>query len=61
MNDLGKIVDYLDEYSPYEDIQTLKCVDGLSYSIEKHKCLHLFHCSHCEIQKVIAIQEQTYI
>ena len=58
MDDLGKRVDYLDDYSAYEEIVTLKRVDGLSESIARHECVHLFYCSICKSERTVVIQEQ---
>lgn len=55
--DQGKITDYLDEYSAYEDIQTLKLVDGLEQSAEMDQCVHLFSCSHCGNDELVTINE----
>lgn len=60
MDDLGKAVDYLDEYSPYEEISTLKLVDGLQQSIARHECLHLFYCPKCGRERPIVIEEQRF-
>lgn len=57
ITDQGKVTDYLDEYSAYEDINTLKLVDGLEQSIENEQCVHLFHCSHCGNDERIVINE----
>lgn len=61
LHDLGKVVDYLDDYSPYEEIVTLKLVDGLENSVKRHQCLHLFRCSHCGYDKRITVQEKPLI
>lgn len=57
LSDQGKITDFLDEYSAYEEIQTLKLVDGLEQSIENEQCVHLFSCRHCGNDELVAINE----
>lgn len=57
MVDCGKMVDYFDDYSAYEDIVTLKKVDGVDDSLKKHTCLHLFQCSACFFEKTVEVQE----
>ena len=55
--DQGKVTDYLDEYSAYEEINTLKQVDGLEQSIKNEQCVHIFHCSQCGNDERIVINE----
>jgi len=55
--DMGKVTDYLDDYSAYEEQDTLKQVDGLKTSIENDLCLHLFFCQHCGWEEHIIINE----
>lgn len=57
MEDNGKSTDYLDDYSPYLDIDICKMVDGDHNSLEKHYCIHLFHCNDCQTDKNVVIQE----
>lgn len=58
MTDRGRLVDYLDEYSPYLDDEGLKLVDGLKHSTDEHTCLHVLYCSQCETTSEYAIQEE---
>ncbi|NLP49983.1 hypothetical protein [Bacillus sp. RO1] len=55
--DMGKVTDYLDDYSAYMEINLLKMVDGDINSLENHVCLHLFHCPVCQKEQVNSIQE----
>jgi len=55
--DQGKVTDYLDEYSAYEEINTLKQVDGLEESLENKQCVHIFSCSQCGNDELIVITE----
>ncbi len=55
--DMGKVTDYLDDYSAYEEQETLKQVDGVESSIENNQCLHFFYCQHCGWEEHIIINE----
>lgn len=57
MNDIGKVTDYLDDYSAYMEINLLKMVDGDLNSLENHVCIHLISCSTCQVEQIISIQE----
>lgn len=47
MSDKGKITDYLDDYSPYMDIEIMKLFDGVEQSLEKKQCIHYYICPNC--------------
>lgn len=51
MNDQGRVVDYLDDYSPYLASDITEKVDGVSYD----KCVHLYQCNVCNRDKRVAI------
>ncbi|WP_019240353.1 MULTISPECIES: hypothetical protein [Bacillus] len=57
LEDKGKITDYLDTYSAYEDIETLKQVDGNEHSIENKICVHYFLCEQCGFEEYVEILE----
>ena len=57
LDDQGKVTDYLDEYSAYEEINTLKQVDGVKQSTENEQCVHIFSCSQCGNNELIVINE----
>ena len=57
LQDQGKVTDYLDEYSAYEEIETLKQVDGVLQSIESQICIHLYYCNQCDLEEYVIIQE----
>ena len=57
MQDCGKTVDYFGPYSAYMDQQLLEKVDGLSYEESNRYCLHLYHCSVCEQDFSIKVQQ----
>lgn len=59
MKDYGKVVDYFDQYSAYENIDTLKLVDGDHTSFKTHRCLHVFVCSSCFFETTVPIKEWT--
>ncbi len=58
MQDHGRVTDYLDDYSAYEDIATLKLVDGLPHSVKRNECVHLFYCTSCRSDEVVVIREK---
>ena len=55
--DMGKVTDYLDDYSAYEELEILKQVDGLDSSSENDQCLHFFYCQQCGLEEYIIIDE----
>lgn len=57
MEDQGKVMDYDDAYSAYEDIETLKKNDGFPYSQIKGQCPHLMKCTKCFYDEIILIPE----
>ncbi|KEZ47042.1 MULTISPECIES: hypothetical protein [Metabacillus] len=57
MIDHGKMTDYLDEYSAYMEIDTMKLFDGVRESLEAHRCVHLFSCMNCLHEEAREIQE----
>jgi len=57
MKDCGKIVDHLDQYSAYEDIDTLKLADGDEQSLKNGICLHVFVCPSCFLETTVPIKE----
>nr|WP_077623158.1 hypothetical protein [Sediminibacillus massiliensis] len=57
MEDQGKVVDYMGDYSPYLPDDIAKTVDGVQNSTEDHVCVHLFHCNNCKQDMRVEIQE----
>lgn len=57
MKDMGKTMDYDDEYSAYMDIDTLKQNDGFPDSLKKGQCSHLMKCLNCNHDEVILVKE----
>ncbi|UOQ43532.1 hypothetical protein MUN89_16670 [Halobacillus salinarum] len=53
MGDQGRVVDLLDEYSPYLDQNWTDLVDGDPDSSLNGKCLHLFVCQDCKLAMII--------
>jgi hypothetical protein len=48
LQDYGKTVDYLDDYSAYMDQQLLEQVDGLTPMESNKQCIHVFYCLACQ-------------
>ncbi|MGD7009603.1 hypothetical protein [Metabacillus sp. 84] len=57
MKDHGRTADYLDDYSAYMEIDTMKLFDGDVASLENHLCVHLFFCPVCLHEETQGIQE----
>lgn len=57
MSDQGKITDYLDDYSPYMDIEVMKLFDGNEHSLENKQCIHYYICPNCLHEDVKDIDE----
>ena len=57
LEEVGKVTDYLDDYSAYMDIDILKLVDGDNNSLETQECLHLFTCPVCQKDTVVTVKE----
>ncbi|WP_110928978.1 hypothetical protein [Bacillus massiliglaciei] len=57
MEDSGKVMDYYDEYSAYEEINTLKQNDGFPDSLKNEQCPHLLHCPECGADEVVLVKE----
>ncbi|WDV47282.1 hypothetical protein PV797_06135 [Clostridiaceae bacterium M8S5] len=53
MIDKGRVVDYMDNYSPYLSSSITELVDGASCE----ECMHLFTCKSCNIDKQVAINK----
>ncbi len=51
MEDKGAIQEYLDDYSPYLDLEITRRVDG----VPDDQCLHIFGCEACGSIKKVAI------
>ena len=59
MEDMGKSVDYYDDYSAYLDTDIQKKTDGYSHSLEQNLCPHLLFCATCGKDQVIFINEMS--
>ncbi|WP_062352365.1 hypothetical protein [Bacillus kwashiorkori] len=57
MEDLGKISDYFDDYSPYMETELLRLEDGYSNNFLNNECVHLFHCYQCGNEQTKRIKE----
>ncbi|WP_088102702.1 hypothetical protein [Halalkalibacter urbisdiaboli] len=56
--DYGRILDYLDDYSAYEEIEVEKESDTVEYDQRNHLCAHYLTCIECSYSVVYLIQEQ---
>ncbi|WP_397540106.1 hypothetical protein [Rummeliibacillus pycnus] len=54
----GKVADFLDPYSHYEDEETVKMGDGYPNTAKDQICPHLMVCHNCGYDKVVFIQEE---
>ena len=57
LSDMGRVMDYDDDYSAYLDIATQKMNDGDAQSTENDLCYHLFSCKECGWDMRAAIEE----
>jgi hypothetical protein len=57
MMDGGKVTDFLDDYSPYLDIDMLKMVDGDMTSLTENVCIHVVSCPTCQHDLILAVKE----
>ena len=57
MIDQGRVSDYFDDYSPYEEIENMKMVDGYPNDRKQGQCPHLFICHSCQHDRVVFIDE----
>ncbi|EGL81681.1 hypothetical protein CathTA2_2867 [Caldalkalibacillus thermarum TA2.A1] len=59
VDDLGKLSDYYEPYSPYREIDDLKLTNGYP-DLVKHQCIHLLRCSLCGLEFQGAINERPW-
>ena len=59
MEDMGKVVDYYDDYSAYLDTDLQKKTDGYHHSAEQNICPHLLCCAQCAKDQVVSILEMS--
>lgn len=52
--DIGRLADYLDDYSAYVDIEVANAVIE---RINAQQCIHLFYCDACERDEIRSITE----
>ncbi|CAM4189613.1 hypothetical protein [Bacillus manliponensis] len=55
LQDYGKVVDYIDDYSAYMDQELLTAVDGLTVNNSQRYCMHVMYCGACGQQTEVAI------
>lgn len=56
LEDMGRLMDYFGDYSPYMEIDQMKLVDGYD-DYNSHQCPHLFFCSLCSKDEIVLIKE----
>lgn len=57
INDLGRIMDYYDDYSAYMPIDQMKLEDGLKNDLKNNECPHLVTCPQCGYQNIYLVKE----
>lgn len=55
--DEGRLLDYIDDYSAYLEIEGMKLFDGISDDAKNKQCPHVLYCSQCHLKKKILIPE----
>lgn len=58
VQDLGKVSDYIEPYSPYRDIDDLKLTDGIMNNQADHHCIHYLFCPACQYEQTVSFQEE---
>lgn len=56
VEDLGRMMDYYDDYSAYMSIDQMKLEDGL-LDYRNHLCPHYIVCSSCGKEAIVMIKE----
>ncbi|EOW9529999.1 hypothetical protein ACO11K_003771 [Bacillus cytotoxicus] len=56
LQDYGKVVDYIDDYSAYMDQELLTAVDGLTAQNSERYCTHLFYCATCNTDTEMVVE-----
>lgn len=56
MEDAGKLEELYGPYSPYNEWGDVSMTNGYLDQMQ-HECMHISSCSHCGLQKTIAVQE----
>lgn len=57
MEDMGRLMDYYDDYSPYMPIELMKLENGFPDDGANHQCVHLLKCPICGKDDIILIDE----
>ena len=58
LEDSGKVSDFLDPYSHYNDAVTVKMGDGYPNTAKDEICPHLMYCNNCGQNEVKFVQEE---
>lgn len=56
--DLGKVSDYVEPYSPYGEIDDWKLSDGIVNNYADHLCTHYLFCPDCQYHQIVSFQEE---
>ncbi len=56
LQDYGKTVDYIDDYSAYMDQELLSAVDGLTHNNSQEYCNHVFYCGVCNVETEVVVK-----
>lgn len=57
VEDMGRLMDYYDDYSAYMPIDQMKLEDGYPADFMKQECPHVLKCSACDQTVVRFIKE----
>ncbi len=57
VEDMGRVMDFYDDYSAYMPIDQMKMEDGYPTDFTKQKCPHILKCTACGQTVVRFIQE----
>ncbi|MBB5173265.1 hypothetical protein [Texcoconibacillus texcoconensis] len=57
LKDQGKELDRLDDYSAYEEVDTVKLADGIPDDEQNHRCPHATICPECNWEGIVLVEE----
>jgi hypothetical protein len=58
--DLGKMSDYDEDYSPYRELDHLHLSNGYM-DVAKQLCIHLCQCTSCGEKAMVAVEEKAHL
>lgn len=59
LEDMGRVMDYYDDYSAYMEIDQLKLEDGFPTTYRNETCPHFYRCASCSHEEVRIHHEKT--